>query len=344
MESKVLIIYTGGTIGMKTNEETGALAPFNFEHILEELPELKKIKTKISTITFDPLLDSSDICPQNWVEMACIIKHEYAKYDGFVILHGTDTMAYSASALSYMLKGLTKPIVFTGSQIPIGVLRTDGKENLITSVEIAASKDENGNAIVPEVCVYFQNKLLRGNRTRKYSADYLAAFRSENYPPLAEVGIDIHYNYPYIRKADYSAEFDIDTNYSTAITVVSLFPGLNQKTLSAMLNVEGLKGVILRSFGSGNAPTKDWFYEELQKCLDRGVKIMNVTQCNSGTVHMNIYDAGKKLSDMGVLSGKDITSEGAITKMIALLGRTLENDKLDAMLQSSIAGEITPSK
>ena len=341
MESSVLIIYTGGTIGMKPNEKTGSLAPFDFKHILSEFPELSKIKTKITTITFDPILDSSDISPKNWAEMACIIKHEYEKYDGFVILHGTDTMAYSASALSYMLKGLTKPVVFTGSQIPIGVLRTDGKENLITSVEIAAAKNKDGKAIVPEVCIYFQNNLLRGNRTRKYSAEYLAAFRSENYPPLAEVGIDIHYNYPYIHKADYSVEFNIDVNYCQDIILISIYPGITQKALSAMLNVENLKGVVIRTYGSGNAPTKQWFYDEIESCIARGVKIINVSQCNSGTVQMEVYDAGKALSELGVISGYDSTSEAAITKLITLLGRDLTNEELNNELINSISGEIT---
>lgn len=341
MNSSVLMIYTGGTIGMKTNEKTGALAPFDFNQIKDEVPELKKIKTKIDTITFDPLLDSSDINPENWAQMARIIKQEYDKYDGFVILHGTDTMAYSASALSYMLKGLTKPIIFTGSQIPIGELRTDGKENILTSVEIAAAKKSNGEAIVPEVCICFQDKLLRGNRTRKYSAECLAAFRSENYPALAEVGIDIHYNHPFIKKIDYTTKFDIDVRYCNDVVVVSLYPGINQKALSAMLNIDELKGVVLRTYGSGNAPTQKWFYEEIEKCINKGVQIINVTQCNSGTVQMSIYDAGKKLSEIGVLSGYDSTTEAAITKLITLLGRKLSEDILKKELTSSFSGEIS---
>ena len=299
------------------------------------------MKTQIESITFENLIDSSDVCPDNWVELACIIKHEYAKYDGFVILHGTDTMAHSASALSFMLLGLTKPVIFTGSQIPIGVLRTDGKENFLTSIEIAGAKDSNGNAIVPEVCVYFQNKLLRGNRTRKYSADYLAAFRSDNYPPLADVGIEIHYNYPFIRKPDYSVEFDINVNYSRDITVVTVFPGMTQKTLAAMLSVDGLKGVVLRTFGSGNAPTAKWFADELKRCVERGVMIINVSQCNSGTVKMSLYDAGKSLLSAGVIGGADMTSEAAITKLITLLGRDLPLEKLKNCLVKSISGEIT---
>ena len=339
--SKVLVIYTGGTIGMTINEKTGALAPFDFEHIIEELPELKKMKTQIEVVTFEDLIDSSDVRPEDWVELACIIKHEYAKYDGFVILHGTDTMSHSASALSFMLEGLTKPVIFTGSQIPIGILRTDGKENFLTSIEIAGAKDEEGHSIVPEVCVYFQNKLLRGNRTRKYSADYLAAFRSENYPPLADVGIDIHYNYPYINKVDYSVEFNINVNWCSDITVITVFPGLTQKTLAAMLSIEGLKGVVLRTFGSGNVPTQKWFAEEIKKCIDKGAMVINVSQCNNGTVKMSVYDAGKSLLNLGVISGADITSEAAITKLITFLGRDLPIEKLKKCLANSISGELT---
>lgn len=341
MKSSVLIIYTGGTIGMKTNEETGALAPFDFAQISEEVPELKKITANIDTVTFSPLLDSSDIAPENWIQMAEVIKKEYDKYDGFVILHGTDTMAYSASALSYMLENLSKPIIFTGSQIPIGVLRTDGKENLMTSVEIAAAK-RDGKAIVPEVCIYFQNKLLRGNRTRKYSADYLAAFRSENYPCLADIGIEIHYNYPYIKEVkDSRLPLLINTKFSSDIVVVTIFPGITRNVLSSMLNIDGLKGVILRTYGAGNAPTKSWFLEEIENCIKKGVVVMNVTQCNSGTVQMDVYDTGKQLSSIGVLSGADMTSEAAITKLMIALGKGLSQEELAVVMGKPISGEVT---
>lgn len=342
MKQSVLLLYTGGTIGMKTNDETGGLAPFNFGQIEEEVPELKKFNVNIDTYTFDPLIDSSNVKPSLWVDIATIIKDNHDNYDGFVVLHGTDTMAYSASALSFMLKNLDKPVIFTGSQIPIGVLRTDGKENLISSIEIAVHKHK-GKAAVPEVCIFFQNNLLRANRTIKYSAEHFNAFRSENYPALATAGITIDYHDNYIRHtdSDFSSPIEICTEMCEDVVVLDIFPGISRKVVSSILNIDGLKGVVMRTFGSGNAPTDDWLIEELENAIKKGIIILNVTQCPSGSVNMELYDTGKRLSKIGVISGHDITTEAAVTKMMFLLGQHLTKKQLKNDMLHSIRGEIT---
>ncbi|MEG1554032.1 MAG: type I asparaginase [Rikenellaceae bacterium] len=340
MRKSVLILYTGGTIGMKTNVLTGGLAPFNFEQIEEEVPELKKFNLNIDTYTFDPLIDSSNVKPALWVELAEIIKGKYNQYDGFVVLHGTDTMAYSASALSFMLTNLSKPVVFTGSQIPIGVLRTDGKENLISSIEIAAH-EATGAVKVPEVCVFFQNHLLRANRTSKYSAEHFNAFRSDNYPSLATAGIKIDYNSPFINHNYKNDPLEIKTSMCEDVVVLDIFPGISQLVVSSILNIPNIKGVVMRTYGSGNAPTDEWFIEELKSAIDRGVAILNVTQCCSGGVNMELYDTGKLLSEIGVISGGDITTEAAIVKMMFLLGQGVKGDDLYSKLAKSIRGEIS---
>lgn len=338
---RVLLIYTGGTIGMVKNEETGALESFNFDLLLEQVPELKRFGYHIATYTFQPPIDSSDMDLRHWATLVKIINYNYTLYDGFVILHGTDTMAYTASALSFMLENLGKPVILTGSQLPIGTLRTDGKENLITAIEIAAARHEDGTPIVPEVCIYFKEKLMRGNRTTKINAEHFNAFRSFNYPDLATAGISIHYNEQYIRKPDpqkpFKPHFLVDPN----VVVMTLFPGIQESMVHAVLNVPGLKAVVLRTFGAGNASQKPWFAKELKEASKRGILFVNITQCQAGSVHMGLYETSLALLEAGVVSGYDSTPECAITKLMFLLGHQLPADELRQMMNSNIAGEIT---
>lgn len=333
---RILLIYTGGTIGMKTNPETGSLAPFDFSQIASEVPELRKFNVDIHTITFDPVIDSSNVKPELWIELALLIDKNYEQYNGFVILHGTDTMAYSASALSFMMENLAKPIIFTGSQIPMGVLRTDGRENLISAIEIAASGK------VPEVCIYFQTQLLRANRTTKYNAEHFNAFRSDNYPPLAEAGITIKYNEPYIRKVDaFLPSLKVSTRLETNIAVIKIFPGLSRTVFDGIFAIKGLRGVVLETYGSGNAPTDPWFIEIIARAIVSGITVLNVTQCAAGAVDMSIYDTGRELLHIGVIGCKDMTSEAAITKLMYVLGENLPEKQRDSYLKMAIRGEIS---
>ncbi|MHC1689419.1 MAG: asparaginase [Bacteroidales bacterium] len=342
MNSSILLIYTGGTIGMKQDPETGALMPFNFNEILEEVPELKKFGCKIDTFSFEPPIDSSDIRTDFWIEIAKLIQKNYSLYDGFVILHGTDTMSYSASALSFMLENLQKPVIFTGSQLPIGMLRTDGKENLISSIEIAAAKDSEGRAMVPEVCIYFESQLYRGNRTTKYNAENFRAFRSANYPVLAEIGIHIKYNNAYIRYPEtFSNELSIKTDLGTSVVILKIFPGISSEIIEPILNINGLKAIILETYGSGNAPTAQWFIDLLKNAIDRGLIILNVTQCHAGKVDMDAYSTGILLKKIGVISGFDSTTEAALTKLFFILGQTDDIQEIKRMLQKNLRGEIS---
>ncbi len=336
----VLLIYTGGTIGMIENPETGALENFDFNHLMKHVPELKRFNYRISSYQFDPPIDSSDMEPQAWAKLVKIINYNYNNYDGFVILHGTDTMAYTASALSFMLENLSKPVILTGSQLPIGMLRTDGKENLITAVEIAAAKID-GKAVVPEVCIFFENHLMRGNRTTKMNAENFNAFRSFNYPPLARAGIHIKYEPSRILRPDESKPLKPHFLFDSNVVILTLFPGMQEGIISSILRSTGLKAVVLKTFGSGNAPQKEWFIRELKEATESGIIIVNITQCSSGGVEMERYGTGLQLLQAGVISGYDSTVESAVTKLMFLLGHGYSNKEIRFRMNSSIAGEIT---
>ena len=339
--TSVLLIYTGGTIGMIENPETGALENFNLEQLQKHVPELQKFAFRIDTYQFDPPMDSSDMDPEAWRRLVRIISDNYQQYTGFVILHGTDTMAFTASALSFMLEGLNKPVILTGSQLPIGVLRTDGKENLLTSIEIATACHSNGRPIVPEVCIFFENHLMRGNRTTKINAENFNAFRSYNYPVLASAGIHIKYNnvqiHPHAVRRELKPHFLLDTN----IAILKLFPGIQENVVRSLFAIEGLKAVVLETYGSGNAPRKPWFVQLLSDANRRGIVIVNVTQCGSGTVEMERYETGYQLISAGVVSGYDITTESAVAKLMFLLGHDYEPAQVRKLMKCPLAGEIT---
>lgn len=340
--ASLLLIYTGGTIGMKQDPATGTLKPFDFSQILEEVPELSKFAYRIDSWSFSPIIDSSDVEPSMWQKLALLIQEKYDSYDGFVVLHGTDTMAYSASALSFMLEDLSKPVVFTGSQLPIGVPRTDGKENLVSAVEIAAAKDAEGHARVPEVTICFDNKLLRGNRTVKVSSDDFHAFRSPNLAPLAEAGISIRYNDAAIRRpAAWDLPLKIHTGLDTRVSILKIHPGITPEVVRHFLCGESIKSVILESYGSGNAPAKKWFLDLVRESARMGKTILNVTQCVSGTVDMGIYANGKALLDCGVIGGGDITTEAALGKLFHLMGTCPDKASVEALLGRSLRGEIS---
>lgn len=320
--------------------ETGTLVPFNFDHILQQVPELQRFGFRIDTLTFSPLIDSSEVTTGVWSRLATIIGEKYEMYDGFVILHGTDTMAYTASALSYMMANLDKPVILTGSQLPIGMLRTDGKENLITSVEIASAM-KNGKAVVPEVSVYFENKLFRGNRTTKLSTEHFNAFDSPNYPLLAEAGIDIKYNYNAILYPTVRRNLEVNTRFSEDVAILKIFPGISSSLIKSMLSTPGLRGVVLESYGAGNAPTDESFLGEIRNFSSKGGIIINITQCFKGSINPSMYETGRGLSMAGVITGLDMTTEAAITKLMYLLGNYESKEMIGKLIKKALRGEIT---
>lgn len=318
----------------------GALAPVRFDQIVEEVPELKRLGCHLESITFNPPLDSSDMSPKTWGRLARMIQRNYRKFDGFVVLHGTDTMAYTASALSYMLENLDKAVVMTGSQLPIGILRTDGKENLITAIEIAAAQ-ENGMTIVPEVCIYFDNKLYRGNRVVKRHADHFSAFDSFNYPILAKAGVDIKFFRENIYHPVKKGILKVSSNFDDRVVVLKIFPGMNREIFEQIINITTIKGVVLETFGSGNIPTLSWLIRVIKKALKRNVVCVNVTQCQGGMVKMGQYQTSRELKKIGVVSGKDMTTEAAVTKLMFLLGQGLNHEDIKLHLRKNLSGEIS---
>uniref|UniRef100_UPI004024EAB9 asparaginase n=1 Tax=Candidatus Cryptobacteroides bacterium TaxID=3085639 RepID=UPI004024EAB9 len=341
-KSALLLIYTGGTIGMKQDMKDLTLKPFDFSQILDEVPEIRKFAFKIDTYSFEPPIDSSDVEPSLWQDLARLIKEKYEDYDGFIILHGTDTMSYSASALSFMLDGLTKPVIFTGSQLPIGVPRTDGKENLISAVEIASAKDEEGHPAVPEVCVCFDSLLMRGNRSTKVNSEVFRAFQSPNFPPLAEAGINIRYNNEYIRKPnDWYQSLTINTDLDTRVSILKIHPGITPEVVRNILCGKDTRAIIMETYGSGNAPTRDWFLDIVKESSAMNKIIVNVTQCLAGTVNMNIYANGKALERAGVIDGYDSTTESALAKLFYLMGKSRDNEWVKAMMSRNLKGEIS---
>ncbi len=324
---------------MVNDPETNSLVPFDFSMIEEIVVELKRFDFSLDNTSFSPIMDSSDMTPDTWIRLATIIEENYDDYDGFVILHGTDTMAYTASAMSFLLENLSKPVVFTGSQLPLSTIRTDGKENLITALDIASTY-EKGEAMVPEVCIFFQHKLYRGNRTTKFNAEHFRAFRSDNYPTLAEIGIHIKYNIPYIARPKPGSVFAVSKKMDSNVGLLKLFPGISKVYLETVLNTPGLKALVLETYGSGNAPTSKWFLSALKEAVENGLIVLNVTQCIAGNVEMNTYKTGVHLLEMGVFSGADITTEAAVTKLMYLLGNSLTMEEIKINLNKSLKGEI----
>lgn len=338
--ASVLLIYTGGTLGMVHDEASQSLVPFDFEQILDKVPEMGRLGIKLTVIAFNQLIDSANVSPAHWIALATLIEENYNRYNGFVIVHGTDTMAYSASALSFLLENLNKPVIFTGAQLPIGAVRTDARENLITALEIAAARKE-GRPVVPEVCIYFNNLLLRGNRAKKVESAQFGAFESRNYEPLAEAGIRISFNNKLIKPYQPYSELNVYKKLDSRVGILKLFPGISLDLVEAILSVPGQRGVVLETYGSGNAPTDNLFIQALKNAIDRGLVILNVSQCNGGTVNQGRYETSRMLAEIGVISGGDITAEAAMSKLMFVLAHYQDPAQIVKKLTTPLAGEMS---